>query len=64
MSLGMLIEDCENVVIRGNRFHNIDRPVVIKRTKGISADDNIANYDNDYFRLAPLTVAIRRIINE
>lgn len=63
MSIGICIEGCENVIIEGNRFHNIDNPVVIKRTKGVYADNNVATYDTEYFKLTPLTIAIRRIIN-
>ncbi len=62
MSTGIYIEDCENVTIRGNRFHNIDNPIVAKRTKGIDADDNVATYDADSFKIKPLVIAIRRVI--
>lgn len=63
MATGIYIEDCENVTIEGNRFHNIDNPVIIKRTKGIYADNNVATYDSRYFRLTPLIIAMRRITN-
>jgi parallel beta-helix repeat protein len=64
MSTGIYMEDCENVTIRGNRFHNIDNPIVAKRTKGINADNNVATYDADAdaFRIKPLVIAIRRVI--
>ncbi|MFK3990926.1 hypothetical protein ACI2JM_11490 [Psychrobacter sp. NPDC064578] len=63
MSTGIYVENCKNVTIEGNRFQNIDNPVVIKRTKGIYADNNVATYDSGYFRLTRLTIAMRRIIN-
>ena len=68
MSTGIYMEDCENVTIRGNRFHNIDNPIVAKRTNGINADNNVATYDADAdadadaFRIKPLVIAIRRVI--
>lgn len=62
MSTGIYMEDCENVTISGNRFHNIDNPIVAKRTKGINADNNVATYDADAFRIKPLVIAIRRVI--
>ena len=62
MTTGIYMEDCENVTIRGNRFHNIDNPIVAKRTKGISADYNVATYDASSFRVKPLAIAIRSII--
>lgn len=62
MSTGIYMEDCENVTIRGNKFHNIDNPVVAKRTKGISAGNNVATYDTGYFRMKSLVIAIRSII--
>lgn len=62
MSIGIYMEDCENVTIRGNRFHNIDNPIVAKRTKGINADNNVATYNADAFRIKPLVIAIRRVI--
>ena len=62
MSTGIYMEDCEKVTIRGNRFHNIDNPIVAKRTKGINADNNVATYGADAFRIKPLVIAIRRVI--
>ena len=62
MSTGIYIEDCENVTIRGSRFHNIDNPIVAKRTRGISADNNVATYDAGSFCIKPLAIVIRSII--
>ena len=63
MSTGIYIDNCENVTLKDNRFHNIDNPVVIKRTKGMCADSNVATYDIGHFKLNLLVIAIRRIIN-
>ena len=63
MSTGIYIYNCKNVTLKGNRFHNIDNPVVVKRTKGICADSNVATYDIGYFKLTSLVIAIRKIIN-
>lgn len=62
MSIGIYMEDCKNVTLRENKFHNIDRPIVAKRTKGINADNNVATYDAGAFRIKPLAIAIRRVI--
>lgn len=62
MSTGIYIENSRNVTLTDNRFHNIDRPVVAKGTKGIVATGNVATYGESRNGLKPLAVAIRRII--
>lgn len=62
MDIGIYIENCKDIKLTGNRFHNIDRPVVAKNTKGLMARGNVATYDENQFRLKPVVIAVKRTI--
>ena len=72
MTIGIYIENCINVNLSDNKFHNIDRPVVAKGVKNLQATGNIATYGTQEFRvlgfcgyaLHPLTAAIWEIYHE
>ncbi|MCS6235668.1 hypothetical protein G3495_11105 [Shewanella baltica] len=57
MNIGIYIENCRNVELTNNWFHNVDRPVVAKGTKGIVAKGNVATYGEIRNGLKPLVVA-------
>jgi hypothetical protein len=44
MTIGILLENCVGVELIGNRFHNIDQPVVARRVSGLTATGNVATY--------------------
>lgn len=62
MKTGIRLDNCEDITLEGNTFHNVKNPVVAKNTKGLKANNNVATYDEGQFRIKPLVAAIRRII--
>ena len=44
MSIGIYLENCDDVTVTNNRFHNVQRPVVARNVRGLKATGNTATY--------------------
>lgn len=72
MAIGIYVSGAENVIISGNKFHDIEQPVVVRDVEYLEASGNVATYserdcyycDQFGFALKPLVVEIWRIFNE
>lgn len=51
MAIGIYIENCSDVDIHNNRFHNVDRPVVANKVKNLRATGNKATYGTNEEKL-------------